>query len=145
MWLSSHEFWWHTWKIYFCAQTCFSKAVKVSKSRKQFMVSSILPKNEQNSLSWAFSLLRKNWGHHIFFWDWSHLTFMIIIKCLVISTSGNATNTYIKVAKKKIRLITLRCVNPWVWSQKEARKNGSLFVVGLTHGGRRATKARDHI
>ena len=31
----------------------------VSKSRKQFMVSSILPKNEQNSLSWASSLLRR--------------------------------------------------------------------------------------
>ena len=32
---------------------------RVSKSRKQFMVSSILPQNEQNSLSWASSLLRK--------------------------------------------------------------------------------------
>ena len=49
--------------------------LKVSKSRKQFMVSSILPKNERNSLSWASFLLRistswvsfffwKNWGHH---------------------------------------------------------------------------------
>ena len=32
--------------------------IKVSESRKQFMVSSILPKNERNSLSWASSLLR---------------------------------------------------------------------------------------
>ena len=33
-------------------------ALKVGKSRKQFMVLSILPKNERNSLSWASSLLR---------------------------------------------------------------------------------------
>jgi hypothetical protein len=31
--------------------------LKVSKSRKQFMVTSILPKNERKSLSWASSLL----------------------------------------------------------------------------------------
>ena len=32
--------------------------LKVSKSRKQFMVSSILSKNERNSLSWASFLLK---------------------------------------------------------------------------------------
>ena len=36
----------------------FLHVVKVSKFQKQFMVSSILQKNEQNSLSWASSLLR---------------------------------------------------------------------------------------
>ena len=48
--------------------------VKVSKSWKQFMVSSILPKNEQNSLilsilftqdsEFHFFFFLKNWGHH---------------------------------------------------------------------------------
>ena len=44
---------------------CFQKTflfkcfvVKVSKSQKQIMVSSILPKNEQNSLSWVKKKLR---------------------------------------------------------------------------------------
>ena len=32
--------------------------IKVSKSGKQFIVSSILPKNEQNSLSWVEKMLR---------------------------------------------------------------------------------------
>ena len=31
----------------------FEALLKVSKSREQFMVPSILPKNERNSLSWA--------------------------------------------------------------------------------------------
>ena len=39
--------------------------LKVGQSLKQFMVSSILQKNERNLLSWASSLLfSKNWGHH---------------------------------------------------------------------------------
>ena len=36
----------------------FNLWLKVSKSQRQFMASSILPKNERNSLSWASSLLR---------------------------------------------------------------------------------------
>ena len=32
--------------------------IKVSKARKQFMAASILPKNQENSLSWASSILR---------------------------------------------------------------------------------------
>ena len=41
--------------------------LKVSKSRKQIMVSSILPKNERNSLSWVSSLLRIE-GFVLVFW-----------------------------------------------------------------------------
>ena len=36
-------------------------ATEVSKCRKQFLVFSILPKNERNSLSWAY-LLKKRWS-----------------------------------------------------------------------------------
>ena len=37
---------------------CNLKGLKVSKSRKHFMISQILPKNKPNSLSWASSLFR---------------------------------------------------------------------------------------
>jgi hypothetical protein len=43
--------------------------LKVSKSRKQFMVSSILPKNKRNSLSWALSLLSNDSEFRLFFWE----------------------------------------------------------------------------
>ena len=36
----------------------YRPVLKVSKSRKQFMASSILPTNKQNSLSWVSSLIR---------------------------------------------------------------------------------------
>ena len=44
-----------------------TKALKVRKSQKQFVVSSILSKNKQKSLSYIQDsdfLLWKNWGHH---------------------------------------------------------------------------------
>ena len=44
--------------LYFEDNIFVTFAVKVGKSQKQFMVSSILPKKERNSLSWASSLLR---------------------------------------------------------------------------------------
>ena len=47
--------------------------LKVSKSRMQFMVSSILPKNERNSLSWAFSLYEIWSGYWVSFVLWKNL------------------------------------------------------------------------
>ena len=59
---------------FFLVCTCrFNCMYIIYKSRNQFMVSSILPKNERNSLSWASSILRivssvcffeLNWRHH---------------------------------------------------------------------------------
>ena len=45
--------------------------LKISKYRKQFIVSSILPKKEQNSLSWASFLLRiVQWFSFLFWENW---------------------------------------------------------------------------
>ena len=65
-----------------------AQILKVSKSWKQFMASSILPINEWNSLSWASFLVRivsfihfwENWRHHVncfrdlltLMYTWSH-------------------------------------------------------------------------
>ena len=74
------------------------------KSRKQIMASSILPKNEQNSLSWAPSVIRmvsfvcfwENRGHHSICFR-NLLTFRYIPagKCIPLMTvSGHLQSAY---------------------------------------------------
>ena len=50
-------------KVYISTNTLIIGIIKMSKSRKQFMVSSsILPKNERNSLSWVLRDFRSFFG-----------------------------------------------------------------------------------
>ena len=103
--------------------------LKVSKSRKQFMVFSILPKNERNSLSWASFLLRIVIFAH-FFWRIQE-TINCFRDLLTFSTSSQSHRADCD-SKNNIRTQFEVCwVNPDVHKRKNSCFYPETFHFGL--------------